>query len=279
MISTRKFLLTFGILSWIGGAVWLAWWARNPASKSVTTGAIPALPWLPCIGGAILIVGAVILLSKKRLAILVIASLMVASILATLWVGSTRAFFHAGYNGATSVVAIAGESYDTQSSVTINVELGGIGVAYQSLWLSHDPARRVISRPEFGIGKYRTGSPMSYPGWGGGSFPVPKPIPRWGGFDSAWLSRSGPPVAHAVNHRAMYALVVPIWFPILFCVIAPALYLRKALKERRRIREDRCFCGYQLVGTPPNPDGTRRCSECGRVNPPPKAGTPGAHPN
>jgi hypothetical protein len=57
-----------------------------------------------------------------------------------------------------------------------------------------------------------------------------------------------------------FAVVVPCWFLLLLTGLAPANWVRRQFRQRRRRIEGRCSsCGYDLRGSPD------RCPECGKA--------------
>ena len=89
------------------------------------------------------------------------------------------------------------------------------------------------------------------------------PFGSWG-FELFWDMTRG---------RHLVMMVVPNWFAIIILFIIPAIHARAILSRRkiaRRIRNGCCAqCGFDLRGTPTLADASKRCSECGRVNPSP----------
>jgi hypothetical protein len=74
------------------------------------------------------------------------------------------------------------------------------------------------------------------------------------------LNPAGRPLADVASARS-YALVLPYWLLSVLTIPLPALWLRRASRDRRAARRaarGRCMaCGYDLRGTP------SRCPECG----------------
>ncbi len=69
----------------------------------------------------------------------------------------------------------------------------------------------------------------------------------YGVVDSSWYTFRG--------------ICIPHWFLALLFAVLPALYLRAAIRSRKRRLRGQCpTCGYDLRATP------ERCPECGRVS-------------
>ena len=62
------------------------------------------------------------------------------------------------------------------------------------------------------------------------------------------------------SDKVGFAVVVPCWLLLIITAAAPALWLRRLVRQRRR-RIERCcpHCGYDLRGSPD------RCPECGAI--------------
>jgi hypothetical protein len=95
---------------------------------------------------------------------------------------------------------------------------------------------------------------------------------RAGGFGIIWRSAPGQPGHSVITHLKEVAF--PNWFAItvLSLPVLYWLYHREWGLRRYRRKHNLCErCAYNLTGTPAAPDGSRRCSECGAVNPAPAA--------
>jgi hypothetical protein len=67
-------------------------------------------------------------------------------------------------------------------------------------------------------------------------------------------------MATAFSDEMQNGIAFPAWLPTVLFLIVPALWFRRALKNRRRHRIGLCpHCGYDIRATP------QRCPECGRV--------------
>jgi hypothetical protein len=89
------------------------------------------------------------------------------------------------------------------------------------------------------------------------------------GFNFVWWNGTVPGTSQKV---AAHMIVIPQWLVLLFCIPIPALAVQRVLKKVRAkhwARTGKCaHCGWDLRGTPPAAaDGSRRCAECGHVNP------------
>ena len=74
------------------------------------------------------------------------------------------------------------------------------------------------------------------------------------GFQVCWWSDPGP------GTTELHCITIPIWFVILLCVPLPAIWLRRRLRRRYRLRHGLCIkCGYDLRATP----ASGKCQECG----------------
>ena len=74
------------------------------------------------------------------------------------------------------------------------------------------------------------------------------------------FARQGPygrtPDGEGLGH---YAITVPHWFILLFCIPFPLLWFRRIRRQRHRLRNNLCLtCGYDLRASPD------RCPECGK---------------
>jgi len=260
----KHVLITVSVVSWLACVACFAVWARL-SQQAASTGWISGFPVV--VAAIILIIIFLILLwlSSQRLAILSIMSLAFATLLIAAWIGSAHVWFNSQYAFKTRWTVIGGIKCSVETRVRAAGTHGGIGMEYQCLNMPEEPDRELFDSDNFVIAKTNPFEFPTYPGFGvSPTLRSYKPIPRWGGFDSSWYRASVP----TVGWQSQYSLVVPLWLPLLLCGFFPALYARKLQKKRRFLREGRCVCGYQLTGTPASPDGTRRCSECGRVNPP-----------
>jgi hypothetical protein len=261
MKNLMRWLPFIPFVIWCAAILGLTWWTRKPG-PAWYVGAF--IPWL--IGAsAVLFVAAVFLLfSSRRLFWLSATSLIVASVIIAFWIGSMRTLFGSRLNAPSRTETHAGTDFDVNKTLSMFIAAGGISFDWRHTMFPHLANAMVFPKWTLSLIKYGREARLEHPavqvGW--------KPIPAYGGFDSDWFTATSAIAAGSGNPRARYFLLVPFWFPVLLCGFFPALYICKLLKERRRIREDRCLCGYQLSGTPANPDGTRRCSECGRINPP-----------
>lgn len=77
------------------------------------------------------------------------------------------------------------------------------------------------------------------------------------GFQLCWGSQ--PPNPGTSDIILLRSVTVPIYFPMLFCLIFPAAWIRKRYIVRGRIARGECLiCGYPLRAS-----NSKRCPECG----------------
>ena len=96
--------------------------------------------------------------------------------------------------------------------------------------------------------------------------PVSSRFARWG---FQWVNFTDPAGPAGPMPWDVMVLRIPVWFLMGLLSLPIAIKVRGTLRQRkaqRWQREGRCVCGYNLTGTPANPDASKRCSECGRVN-------------
>ena len=81
-------------------------------------------------------------------------------------------------------------------------------------------------------------------------------VKRWG-FQLTWLSEPDRPGTSSIRH--LWAVIMPLWFPVPFLLLFPSLFVwRRWVRPSRRRRQNRCVsCGYRLEG---NVSGV--CPEC-----------------
>jgi len=86
-------------------------------------------------------------------------------------------------------------------------------------------------------------------------------LKRWG-FCLTTVNETDVPDGLTFAH--FYGIVVPIWFVMLLCTIFPAIWFRKFLRHRYRLRHNLCpTCGYDLRAS------KGKCPECGAAIPEP----------
>jgi hypothetical protein len=91
---------------------------------------------------------------------------------------------------------------------------------------------------------------------------------HWGDFQV--FIAGAPDNGRTQTTLTSWAFSVPDWFAILVLLTPAGLWLARRphrIRQYRRTHNLCQHCGYNLTGTPCAADATRRCSECGTVNP------------
>lgn len=109
------------------------------------------------------------------------------------------------------------------------------------------------------------------PGVKPGPIVVSPKIEKWG-FGT--VVRHGPTDVPNFSSGS-WGIFFPNWFSAAVLALPMLLYARQLMRKRRVrrwVRTGCCErCGWDLRGTPPVADGSRRCAECGHINPSPQA--------
>lgn len=211
------------------------------------------LPWLPAL-----------LWKGRRLSYATAVCAVALGLLGYLWVSDIRSLEGVGFWAITDA-----EAYQDQSMVHLDV--GGGGILVRRLYVHGTHPRVERERRDRSadlrsrIVWYRYGKAKdAYPALQNSSFTNL-------GLGFGFLAQREMNPAWGASYRLEHAVVLPIWAAMVAFAVLPILAIPRLLKQRRRrcwLRQGRCLaCGYQLCGTPANAGGTRRCSECGTVNP------------
>jgi hypothetical protein len=222
------------ILPSVGAAIWLRrpgniWWQTSHPIAFVTL-------------VTVLIVGTLVgaVLSRHRLAIIALASSIFITFLFGCWYVSMQSQLMFQWFLPVRAVVVAGRPYPQQRQLLITSVDGGLSVMLTNS--RHEEPKPMDDK--LLIAKYNNG-PVSYPGR--------RP------FDAVWSTASDP----EIGMQGQYFIVMPLWFLMLFCLIAPSLYARKFLILRRRKRDGLCLaCGYDMRAT------ADKCPECAWTPPP-----------
>jgi len=170
----------------------------------------------------------------------------------------------------------------TNKSLGVMSQHGGIEISFEHLVVSAPSTVALIAQsnrsegrrsPEIVIGragpKPRYDRPTEYPRESintSQQYTSRFIAERWG-FE--FLQTRQPPQPRGLAYVLRSLLILPDWFAALMFSILPLLWCvrRPARKRNDRQRRGQCLrCAYDLTGTPPAADGTRRCSECGTLS-------------
>ena len=133
-------------------------------------------------------------------------------------------------------------------------------------WIDDDPTPNTPSIPSPGLEWHRYALSPATPPYS----QFPSRFRRWG---FQLVDDHDPVRPDRIAPGYVYAIRLPAWF--LMALLSTPILIKLRLTLHRRTtrrwqRAGRCArCGYDLTGTPANPNSTKRCSECGTVNPAP----------
>ena len=127
-------------------------------------------------------------------------------------------------------------------------------------------------RFRFGLDVYRDTPPMPWPGRLLVIHEANRAELRYYGSKYSFLpdwpflkERLGFDVVRRVGvHTDNYYLTLPHWFVMILCMPFPAIWVRRRMRRRHRLRHALCLkCGYDLRATPAG----GKCQECGMTVP------------